>query len=329
MPVPRRATGVVIAWMPVSQRSATIADRLGYDLHLVGRPGFRTPWTAPLAYPIAALQTAWFLARRRPRAIIVAVPPIIAPLVVLPIAAVLRASLALDVHSGAMLDRRWRWSVGILKQMNRRATTAIVTLPSLAVDLAAPRGRVIVVPDPLPALSAQTEPAPDDRDSPLVVAVCGWGDDEPIDALVAAARGESWNLTLTGRARRALDLPPNVSLSGFLSTDNYVSLVSGADAVVVLTTREDTLLSGAWEALALGRPLIVSDTKALRQTFGDGVTYVAPHAGAITDAVQRTLADPSAAQRTRALRTTLGAANDLALEQLGRLLRPRADQSPR
>ena len=105
--------------------------------------------------------------------------------------------------------------------------------------------------------------------------------------------------------------------------------MSGADAVVVLTTREDTLLSGAWEALALGRPLIVSDTKALRQTFGDGVTYVAPHAGAITDAVQRTLADPSAAQRTRALRTTLGAANDLALEQLGRLLRPRADQSPR
>ena len=126
-----------------------------------------------------------------------------------------------------------------------------------------------------------------------------------------------------------LDLPSNVELSGFLSTEGYVSLVSSADAVVVLTTREDTLLSGAWEALALGRPLIVSDTNALKQTFGDGVTYVAPDARAISDAVQRTLADPSAAQRARALRTTLGAANDLALEQLGRLLGARVAQPPR
>ncbi len=262
VPEPRsgRRRGVVIAWMPVSQRSATIAERLGYDLVLVGRSGFRRAWTAPLAYPLSAARTIVSLVRLRPRAAIVAVPPFVAPLIALPFLAVLRAPFAIDVHSGAVLDRRWRWSLGILARIGRGAVAAIVTLPTLEPPFQDRGVPTMVIPDPLPRLDGlgRHDPAlraTADRE-PLIAAVCGWGLDEPIEALVAAANGRPWRLVLTGRPRHAVEHPVNVELAGFLDQDAYVALLAEAAVVVVLTDRDDTLLSGAWEAIALGRPLV-------------------------------------------------------------------------
>jgi glycosyltransferase involved in cell wall biosynthesis len=323
---PRRAPGIVIAWMAVSRRSDTIATRLGLDRLLLGRSGFRRPWTAPLAYPLLAARSIGAIARRRPRAIVVVAPPFLAPLVVMPLARLLRARVAIDIHTGALLDRRWRWSVPLLAWACRRADAAIVTLPSLADNLRKRGIAPLVIPDPLPDLAAS---APRRRtagdEAREVVAVCGWGDDEPIEALVDAARGRSWQLVLTGRPRRPVSLPPNVHLTGFLDDVSYVQRLGRAAAVVVLTTREDTLLSGAWEAISLGRPLVLSHTAALRETFGAGPAYVAPEPGSIAAGIEATLADPDRARAaTRALRKKFGAANDAALAMLHqRLVSPR------
>ncbi len=43
--------------------------------------------------------------------------------------------------------------------------------------------------------------------------------------------------------------------------------------IVVLTTRPATLLSGGYEAMALGRPLVISDHGVLRDYFGDAAVY--------------------------------------------------------
>ena len=300
--------------MPVSQRSATIATRLGFDLLLIGRRGFRSPWTAPIEYPISAIRTAAFLIRRRPGAIIVVAPPFVAPLVVAPLAAMLRAPFAIDIHTGALRDRRWRWSIGLLRRLGRLAAASVVTLPSLEYDLETPGLRIIVAPDPLPDLRLGNEPEPRLRvDAPVVVGICGWGDDEPIDALVASAEGQPWTMVLTGKPRRPIRLPSNVLLSGFLATQEYVQLLARADVVVVLTTRDDTLLSGGWEALALGRPLVVSGTRALREAFGDSLLYAGDDAPSIAGAVKRTLEDPDAAARSRTLADAFRSANDTAL----------------
>lgn len=323
---PRRARGVVIAWMPVSQRSATIADRLGYELLLIGRSGFRRAWTAPLAYPLSAVRTLVFLVRRRPRAAIIAAPPFVATIVALPVLAALRAPFAIDVHSGALLDRRWRWSVGILARLARRAVAAIVTLPSLEAAIGASGARTMVIPDPLPRIvasgAASGGAAADTRidGRPLVVAVCGWGDDEPIEALVASAKNRPWRLVLTGRPRREVDAPANVTLAGFLDDDAYVDLLAAADVVVVLTERDQTLLSGAWEAIALARPLVLSGTPALRSTFADGVRYVDADAGAIAAGIDAVLADPEATAKVQALRERFGRENDAALASLAAAL---------
>ena len=231
--------------------------------------------------------------RYRPRSILVIAPPIVAPLLVWPFAAALGAPFAIDVHSGAVLDRRWAWSRPLLRWLCRRAACAIVTLESLAIPLRKAGATVVVLPDPVPDLSLPERRRLDRRAPdapPRAVAICGWGDDEPLEALVAAAAGRSWLLIITGRPRRAITAAPNVTFSGFLADEAFVSTLASADALVALTTREDTLLSGAWEALAVGRPLVLSDTDALRSTFGDGPVYVAGADGqAIADGIQRAI----------------------------------------
>jgi len=324
---------VVIAWMPVSQRSTTIADRLGYDLVLVGRSGFRRAWTAPFAYPLSAIRTVAALVRLRPRAAIIAVPPFVAPLVAWPFLAVLRAPFAVDVHSGAVLDRRWRWSLGLVAAVARSSVAAIVTLPTLEPPFRDRGAPTLVIPDPLPDVRTPDAPAGDPglpdggAAAPLVVAVCGWGLDEPIEALVASAEGRPWRLVLTGRPRRDLDPPANVTLAGFLDDDAYLRLLARADAVVVLTDREDTLLSGAWEAIALGRPLVVSGTQALRTTFGDAVGYVDSERTTITAGIDAILGDPLAASRVEGLRARFARDNDAALAILADRLEGRGPAS--
>ena len=62
-------------------------------------------------------------------------------------------------------------------------------------------------------------------------------------------------------------------LTRYLSEDDYVALLRDADVIVDLTTRENCLVCGAYEALALARPLVVSETAALRELLGNGALY--------------------------------------------------------
>jgi len=133
----------------------------------------------------------------------------------------------------------------------------------------------------------------------------------------------SWQLVLTGRPRRDVSTPANVILAGFLDDEAYVQRLASADAVVVLTDREDTLLSGAWEAIALGRPLVLSGTTALRTTFGDGVAYVTGDPVDIARGIDAVLADPDAARRIAVLRERFARDNDAALADLAARLEDR------
>jgi glycosyltransferase involved in cell wall biosynthesis len=67
--------------------------------------------------------------------------------------------------------------------------------------------------------------------------------------------------------------PENVVLTNFVPEEEYVELLRSVDVIIDLTTREDCLVCGAYEAVAAGKPLIASDTKAMRTVFNKGVLY--------------------------------------------------------
>jgi len=84
-------------------------------------------------------------------------------------------------------------------------------------------------------------------------------------------------------------LSRRVRLTGYLPRSEYWQLLANSDIVMVLTTLEDCLTCGAYEATALGRAMVLSDTQAMRSYFHKGAVYTAPYAEAIAQAMRNAI----------------------------------------
>jgi glycosyltransferase involved in cell wall biosynthesis len=96
--------------------------------------------------------------------------------------------------------------------------------------------------------------------------------DEPWrEVIKAAMQLPECDLHITGEVQSAplddVELPENVKLVGFMDPDRYKQAVTEADAVLCLTTEPESIMRSAYEAVWAGRPLIVSDWPAGRETF--------------------------------------------------------------
>ena len=61
--------------------------------------------------------------------------------------------------------------------------------------------------------------------------------------------------------------------TGFVPEDRFIGLLRAVDVVMDLTTRDNCLVCGAYEGVAAGKPLILSDSQATREYFSRGVVY--------------------------------------------------------
>ena len=102
---------------------------------------------------------------------------------------------------------------------------------------------------------------------------------------------------VTGKYKGKVDehvIPDNVKLLGFVPDDRFWALLSSVDFILDLTLREGCLVCGAYEGVALGKPLILSDTKALRAYFSQGCLYVAPSGAAIASGIMNAISQRDA-----------------------------------
>ena len=117
--------------------------------------------------------------------------------------------------------------------------------------------------------------------------------------LLEAARGSGWDVRLITRPQQidGLDLPAEVTYEGTLDRSDYLARLADASIVVLPSeireypTGQTVLL----EAMALGKPCVVTDTPAMRYYVEDGVTGVlVPRSdpAAFRQAVDALLADP-------------------------------------
>jgi glycosyltransferase involved in cell wall biosynthesis len=104
--------------------------------------------------------------------------------------------------------------------------------------------------------------------------------DEPLETFFkAAALVPEVQFYVTGGYRKAdpglLQMKPgNVELTGFLPDPEYVGLLTASDAILSLTTLDHTMQRGAYEAVYLGKPVITSNFKVLRESFALGTVHV-------------------------------------------------------
>jgi trehalose-6-phosphate synthase len=109
--------------------------------------------------------------------------------------------------------------------------------------------------------------------------ICTFCEDEPYQEIIQAATLTTNDVAIyfTGKYEGKIDttnIPLNVKLLGFLSEDEYWSLLASSDIIIDLTLRENCLVCGAYEGVAMAKPLLLSDTAALKSYFTQGCIYV-------------------------------------------------------
>jgi glycosyltransferase involved in cell wall biosynthesis len=280
-----------ISWAPYCSRSDNTARELGGTSHMVYRESFgsrrATVW---LKYLAQALDTFRILPRERPDAVFVMSPPVFAVLTVWFWSRLHRVPYVVDAHTAAFLHPRWKYFQRLHNALCRRAATTIVTNDFLAAQLRSAGAHVTIIRDVPVEYRGTSDFRPE---GPFTVAVvCSFNDDEPVaEILGAAAQLDDVRFYVTGNPKYldpslTASLPRNVTLTGFLSDEAYGSLLTHADAVLTLTTRDHTMLRGAYEAVYQGTPVIVSDWPLLREAFGRGAVHVNNTADAIASAVR-------------------------------------------
>ncbi|MBI5193532.1 MAG: glycosyltransferase [Nitrospirae bacterium] len=162
--------------------------------------------------------------------------------------------------------------------IQRHADITIVTNSFLKDIVEQNGGKGFVLPDKIPNLSPTGEIKLKGHTN--VVFICSFSWDEPYLEVINAGNLLDKNIVIyiTGDNKKATntlprELPENIILTGFLSECEYVNLLNAADIIIDLTTREGCLLCGAYEAISLGKPYILSKTRSLTEYFSKGCVH--------------------------------------------------------
>ncbi len=293
---------IFIVWYGHSRRAETLAAELSgqvsfqYEVWLTGR------WLTPLRYLVQGWKTWHLLERERPEVVLVQSPPIFAPLIVA-LWCILRGKTgpsgnrvpyAIDCHSANFYGRRWTWALPLLRLLSRRAAVTLVASEEVLNLLERWGARSLFLVDGLPSLSPPTGTTGSVGDSRVAV-ISSFDPDEPVGEVIAAARLlPQITFYFSGKPKpRVTKLlaqkPENVILTGFLPDSDYAGLLKNVHGLVVLTKEPNILNCGAYEALAVGKPAVLSDWPQMRRCFTHGFIYVTNTPEAIAQGINNML----------------------------------------
>jgi glycosyltransferase involved in cell wall biosynthesis len=332
----------VIAWARYDRRPDLLAQHLGATVHFVFFGKRAKLLQLPVRYTVQALRTWRLLKRERPDVVFVQNPPILCPLLGFLYARRHGAQYVIDSHTGAFVSPVWSMFLWLHRILSRNALTTLVSNSYLKQEVNS-WGCHAVTMGFTPGHYPEGEPFPlSERFNAAVIS--SFDSDEPIDVVFEAAKqlpevcfyvtGDSGRIPASLLGKK----PDNCQLTGYLPYDRYVGLLRGADAIIDLTTNDHTLLMGAYEAVSLGTPLIVSDWPVLRKCFSRGTVHVPNTVEGLRDGVRRARKENEGLrQDILSLREELNAQwerelaelNDLLAESRGRDEPPAPAQAPR
>jgi glycosyltransferase involved in cell wall biosynthesis len=281
-----------VAWNP-HRRTAGLCAAWDIPLHVLqpALPG-------PARWAALPLQTLRLLRRFRPGLLFVQNPSLALTTLAVFCRPVFGYRLVVDAHNEGVrpYDRPYAFVRWLTRHLLKSADVTIVTNDALADDVLAAGGRPVILPDSLPAVPDSALTGLHTGDGPDVAVIATFRRDEPIDAIIAAAALlPDVRFAFSGPAERyrgASDItPPNVRLTGFLDDFAYWQLLAQAKVVCDLTLKPDCLVCGAYEALALGKPMVLSDDLATREVFGPAAVLTTSSPEAIAAAVKRAIAE--------------------------------------
>lgn len=198
-------------------------------------------------------------------------------------------ALVVDRHSNFKFEHQnsinpiWLLFWWISRFTVRNANLTIVTNEALKFVVDSWGGEGFVLPDKIPNMEVDQFKEKNLDDSIQVLAITTFDSDEPIMEIIQAAEilGDSFTISFTGRyrkyferSREHISIPKNVRLLGFVPEDEYRKLLGNADVALVLTSKDLILNCGAYEAVSMNTPAVVSNTKTMKSFFYKGFVHV-------------------------------------------------------
>lgn len=162
----------------------------------------------------------------------------------------------------------------------KKADVTIVTNEHLKNFVNSMGGCAYVLPDKIPHFNSTLDH--DMHSNKEITFISTFSSDEPIFEVVSAASllPKEYVIYITGSHKKfkRIDelrsvMPSNVVLTDFLPEADYQSRLASSGAIMVVTTLEYTLTCGAYEAVALGKPMILGNTKTIMGFFNKGAVY--------------------------------------------------------
>ncbi len=270
------------------RRSTSISQILEAQLFElgIGKNGLRR-------YGTCLWQTLRIITIKRPEIVFVQNPSVILAVFSTLLGRMLSIQVVIDAHNVGITFEHPRQGLRALGQFLdnvaiRMAKLTIVTNSFLAEKVTAKGGVPFVLPDPIPQL--WQDKTIDFSGKVAVLAICTFAGDEPYQELLQCGRflPPGIEVYVTGNCKKinlGKKTDGNVKLTGFLAEQDYIDYLGSVDIILDLTTREGCLVCGAYEGLAMNKPLILSDTKALRDYFGEAASYTANSAQEIAQTI--------------------------------------------
>jgi len=281
---------VFVSWWRYTSRPESFAEAMGAENYFFAQGES----LGLLKYVPRALACFWTLITRRPRLVFASNPPTFAPLIVWIYCLIFNARYCMDSHTSAFDRVRWLRLMPLHAFLARRAIWAATTNDELTERvnaMGAPGISVTDIPFEFPQASYPV------NDGFTIAVVSSFDDDEPVAEIFEAARSLSEiTFYVTGNPKKCPEqlkesCPKNVTLTGYLSNDDYVGLLRSVSAIMVLTTNDLTMQRGGSEAISVERPLITSDFQMLRDVFHKGTVHIDNSPGQLVDAITQMQGD--------------------------------------
>lgn len=245
----------------------------------------------PVRYLVLTARTVELILREKPRVVFCQNPSIVLTTLLILLRVFFCYKLIVDRHSNFKLEYKtssavkWKIFHFLSSWTVRHADLTIVTNEDLKRVCNEYGGSAAVLQDKIPDFSNELKRPPPvfmrKMEKTQVMFVTMFDLDEPIDEIISASKALSGCVCyLTGNYKKYYNnakaeefLGFDIVLTGYISDDDYLSLMENSDLVVVLTKKDFILNCGGYEAIAMEKSLILSDTPTLRSYFGSAAKY--------------------------------------------------------
>lgn len=283
-----KLSGLFIVWKKYQRRPEVLASLLNCELKFLPHL-FQSKYFRPLDYLFKLVVNIKDIWLKRPDFAIAQCPPTFSALPAL----ITKTPYLIDAHNPLFQVPMWQKlpfsstilgnSLGIIVHNVEMFELVKNLYPSVP---------LFTISDPIKAIALPTSQQRLAKQILVIASFDPW--DEPVELLIdSMKRLAEYNFIITADPHKldpatanSLQQLHNVSLTGFLATEDYHQVLCSSLAALVLTTSDATQPSGACEALSSDTQLIISRTSLTKKLFGEWAVLVDNDSEAIAQAIR-------------------------------------------